>query len=230
MFFGRAFALALDREPTVWDEIWDALLHNETQYENLGNGMFSLSSLRMIILGIFVGLALASFAAVFNKRVWGDFVRKLLYEECLSPESAKTLYDLGYGRNTTIRYGVRRGVNLRRVVRCREEEEYLRELEQKQAEYEEKRREDPSLPKFRAEPFCVSADEHHFYIPEEMKYMADVKFEKQGTTWLGAIVFVFILAVGAVILFLTLPYILNLLNDWFGAVRSIFSYQDNMIT
>ncbi len=230
MDFRMVMALSADAEGSIWQQIWNALLHDETQYEYLSKGAVSLTSLRMIILGIFIGLAIASFGAVFNKRVLGDFVRKILQEESLTPETAKTLSELGYARNTCIRYSVRRGVNLRRVVRCREEEEYLREIEQKEKEYEAKRKEDPKLPKFKAEPFRVDPNEHHFFIPDEMKYMADIKFEKKGSTWLGAFVFVFLLILVAVILFLALPSILSLLDEWFGAVHSTFSYQDNMLT
>lgn len=188
----------------------------ETQYEYLGNGAGAMTSLPMIILGIFIGLALAAFASVFNKQVLGDFVRELLREEALSAESAKTLAELGYERKTVIRYSVRKGVNLRRVVRCREEEEYLAAIEAKREEYEEKRKNNKSLPRFKAEAFCVNADEHHFYIPEKMKYMADIKFEKKGSTWLGAFVFLLVLAIAFLLLMFALPHILSLLNEWFG--------------
>ena len=229
MRFGWITTLSVGTDSSFWKNLWNTVFADETNYEYLEKGAVSLTSLRMIIVGNFIGLALACFAAVFNKRVLGDFVRKVLREEALSPETAKTLSELGYERNTCIRSSVRKGVNLRRVVRCREEEAYLLELEQKQAEYEEKRKENPKLPKFKAESFRVNADEHHFYIPEEMKYMADVKFEKRGSTWLGAIVFIVVLLILAVVLFLTLPYILTVLNDWFGAVESVFSYKNKMI-
>ena len=229
MKFGWIAALSVETDSSFWRDLWNAAFADETTYEYLEKGAVSLTSLRMLIVGIFIGLALACFAAVFNKRVLGDFVRKVLREEALSPETAKTLSELGYERKLCIRNSVRRGVNLRRVVRCREEEAYLLELEQKEAEYAEKRKENPKLPKFKAEPFRVNADEHHFYIPEEMKYMADIKFEKKGSTWLGAIVFVIILLILTVVLVLALPYNLTVLNDWFGAVESVFSYKDNMI-
>ena len=177
-----------------------ALFGADAQYEYLGNAADSMTSLPMIIIGIFIGLAIASFGAVFNKRVLGDFVRKLLREEALSAESAKTLAELNYQRNPVIRSSLRKGVTLRRVVRCREEEEYLAAIETKQTEYEEQRKNDPSLPKFKAEAFRVDPDEHHFYIPEELKYMADVKFEKKGSTWLGAIVFIVVLVIAFVAL------------------------------
>lgn len=229
MRFGWIAALSIETDSSFWKDLWNALFADETSYEYLEKGAVSLTSLRMIIVGVFIGLALACFAAVFNKRVLGDFVRKVLHEEALSAETAKTLSELGYARNFCIRSSVRKGVNLRRVVRCREEEAYLSEMEQKEAEYEEKRKETPKLPKFKVEPFRVNADEHHFYIPEEMKYMADVKFEKKGSTWLGAIVFVVILLILMVAAFCVLPYILTVLNDWFGAVESVFSYKNKMI-
>lgn len=202
----------------------------EEQYEYLGNGSGSMTSLPMIIIGIFIGLALASFGAVFNKRVLGDFVRKLLREDVLSAESAKTLAELNYQRNPAIRSGVRKGVTLRRVVRCREEEEYLAAIEAKQIEYEEKRKNDPSLPRFKAEPFRVDPDQHHFYIPEEIKYMADVKFEKKGSTWLGAVVFIVVLAIAFVLLMWAMPYILSVLNDWIGWITGAGSSANTPIT
>lgn len=222
-------AYVIAAEPSLWREIGSALFADDTQYEYLGTGG-SMTSLRMIIVGIFIGLALAAFGAVFNKRVLGDFVRGLLREEALTPETAKTLTELGYLKSSVIRSSVKRGVTLRRVVRCREEEEYLAEIAKKQEEYEEKRRENPSLPKFKAEPFCVKPSEHHFYIPDELKYMADVKFEKRGTTWLGAILFSVILLIVLVVLLLALPKILEILNDWFGMIASATDPTKNMVT
>ena len=66
----------------------------------------------------------------------------------------------------------------------------------------------------------MDPDAHHFYIPEEMKYTADVKFEKKGSTWLGAILFVAVAIVIGFVLLLVLPYLLSLLNDFVGAFQS----------
>lgn len=199
-------------------------------YENLKIGSGSLLSVRLIVIGLFVGIALAGFGSVFNKRVLGDFVRKLLGEECLDGERAKTLEELGFAQNFFIRYSVARGVNLRRVVRCREEEEYLANMERQREEYEAKRAEDPSLPKyhkvFREKPLRVKADSHHFYIPEDLKYMADTKFDQKGATWAGAWIMVLIMAIALVAVLLSLPYILNLLDEFVGG----FSSQNQTLT
>ena len=177
--------------------------------------------MRNIIIGIFLGLCVASFAVVINKRVLGGFVRLLLANECLSPEAGKTLPELNYADKLLIRSAVRRSTNLRRVVRCREEEEHKARMEEAEAGYAERRAADPSLPKrFRPTAFRVDPDAHHFYIPEEMKYTADVKFEQKGTTWLSAVVFVVVMLVAMVAVLMVLPRILSLVNDFVGGFSS----------
>lgn len=216
-------------ETSVWKEAWNALFSDGTQYEYLGNGAGSMTSWKLIILGLFIGLALAAFGMVFNKRVLGGFVRKLLHCEALTPENAQTLSELGYAKKFFVRYGVRRGVTLRRVVRCREEELYAEEMRQAREAYESRRQEDSSLPKWKETPFRVNPNEHHFYIPEELKYTADLKFDAKGTTWLGAWVFVGILLILLVVVFLTFPRLLELLDDWVGAVQKAVNPGKNMV-
>ncbi len=211
MRFGFLVALtaAAEEELPLWKELWylfyDSVFGDQTYYEYLDMGTGSLISVRLIIVGIFLGLAAGSFVAVFNKQVLGGFVRKLLREECLSPETGKTLPELNYAAKLTIRRAVRRSVALRRVVRCREEEDFYAEQER-----------NPSKKKIE---FRVNPDHHHFFIPEEMKYMADVKFEAKGTTWRSAIAFSFLMVVLMVVLLTFLPNILSLLNDFIGMVK-----------
>ena len=59
-----------------------------------------------------------------------------------------------------------------------------------------------------------------FFIPEKMKYTADIKFEKKGSTWLGAIIFAVIMLVVFIVAMVALPYLLNLLNDMVGGFSS----------
>ena len=84
-----------------------------------------------------LGLAAAGFLAVFNKQINGAFVERLLREGCMSPESAKTLPELDLADKLMLRYGVSHSVDLRRVVKCREEEEYEAESAKKADEYAE---------------------------------------------------------------------------------------------
>lgn len=206
------FFMALNAEAEakvpLWKELWsifyDACFGTPTYYEHLNFGTGSLLSVRLLVAGIFIGLAIGAFVAVFNKQTLGDFVRKLLREECLSPERAKTFPELDYAAKLSVRRAVRKNVNLRRVVRCREEEEFLA------AQGNTKK-----TPTFRVDP-----DTHHFYIPEEMKYMADIKFDAKGTTWPSAFAFAFLMIVLMFVVLTVLPYLMSLLNDFVGMIQA----------
>ena len=123
-----------------WTSFRDTFLTGGN-YENMGSG--SGIPIPWIIVAVFMGIAFAFVATVFTKRVWGEMVRRLLSEQALSAESAKTMSELSLDKNIFLRRAVKGNVSLRRVVFCREEEEFLREQDQKAAEYEEARKQDP---------------------------------------------------------------------------------------
>ena len=216
------FLLKAGSEQPLIEELWeyfvDTYINNETTYENLDFG--GLFSVQTLVIGLFLGLAAAGFVAVFNKQINGAFVERLMREGCVSPESAKSLPELDLADKLTLRYAVSRGVNLRRVVKCREEAEYDAESAQKAEEYAEMRKENPRLPKqFTPKPFKVDPDAHHFYIPEDMKYMAEVKFDRKGNSWWSAVIYAAVILVALVALIVFLPNILNLLDEFIGSLK-----------
>ncbi len=226
--------LAAAEDPTLWEAIVNYIEENyfsDVTYSNLGLGLFgSTATLRNILFGLLVGVIIASFIMVFDKRVLGAFVRKLLREECLSPESAKRLCQLGFADKLTVRNGVRRGTTLRSVVRSREEEEHKAAMAEKRAEYEKMREEDPSLPPFKETEYTVDPDEDHFYIPEEKKYSAEFRFEKKGTTWLG---FAAVVAVAVILFFVLLfviPELMKLLDELVGGIKATAGGRNNILT
>ena len=180
-------------------------------YENLTeNALFSVP---LIVIGVFLGIAIALFVTVFNKRILGEMVRKLLSEESLSSESAKTLDELGLANHFLLRHAVKGNVSLRRVVYCREEEEFL----QKQ---EEERQNAPSPKKFRAKPFRVDPKAHHFYIPEDQKDTAAAKFDKKGTSYVALGISLLLLLVLMIALLFALPKLMEWLDQLVGSVSS----------
>ena len=130
------------------------------EYENLGISRGSLITIPMIIVAIAAAIILSSVAAILNKTVFGNFVRALMKSEALSPENAKTLEELGYDEKLMIRRSVRRGYNLRSVIRCVEEEEYNERTRIAREEYE--KNPDPHKPKFVDVPYSVDPDTDHF--------------------------------------------------------------------
>ena len=180
-------------------------------YENLTeNALFSVP---LIVIAVFLGVAIALFVTVFNKRVLGEMVRKLLSEEASSADSAKTLEELGLVNNFLLRHAVKGNVSLRRVVYCREEEEFLRQQE-------EARENAPSSKKFRAETFRIDPNVHHFYIPEEQKDTAAAKFEKKGTSLVGLLIWLLLLFVLLIVILLALPKLMEWLDQLLGSFSS----------
>lgn len=246
----------------------------------------SANMITTVTFGLFIGINIAALLAIFNKRVLGDFVRTLISHECFSPQKAKTLSELGFIKNSSVRGSLRSGVTLKRVVHCREEEEYYAELDAKRndrkspppdtissesqssggnsaddasADLEsaeigasDRRNLVPpvvssppvqtgdvsgnahdaavnmtesSEPKtsaltFRETRYKIDLNTAHFYIPEELKYTADIKFDKKGTNILSYFV---VLILSSALVLLAFRFIPNLLQSIDKLISSFYS-------
>ena len=197
----------------LWMYFWDKYFDTSTFYPNINLDSSDTKFIQLVIIGLFIGLSIGGFFAVFNRRVLGSFVRKLIEAEALSPESAKNLEEVGFLGKIAIYTAVKKSTALRRVVKCREEQEYYTELNKKREEYDQARKSNKKLPAFKESIYKVDPLKDRFYIPEDMKYMADIKFDAKGNTWASAIfccVFMFVLMIVAIVL---LPNILDFLNN-----------------
>ena len=115
----RFFTLAMladDEMPTIGELIDELFSLNLGDYDNLGISASTLTGLRGIIVALFIGVIIGAISSMFNRRVLGDFVRALTSEGCRTPESAKTLAELGFLKNTAVRASLRAGGVLGRVV------------------------------------------------------------------------------------------------------------------
>ncbi len=153
-------------------------------YENFSVGAGTATTVRNIILALMIGFIAASVMTAYTRQGLGGFVRKLLREECLSPEQAKTLMELGYFRSSMIRRELSRGTTLRMVVRCCDGEQ-SQEQEQSSApnqtaEASEKVTPAPQNTQTHRKIDFLTA---RFYIPEDLRYRADVRFDAKGSSW-----------------------------------------------
>lgn len=196
----------------LWLHFYEKYIASSQVYPNLGIDAGALLSIRIIIIGLFIGLAIASFGAVFNKRVLGAFIRKLISEQALSDDSAKTLDELGFGANIFVRLSIAHGYNLKRIVVCREEQLFYSELAKQREEYQKKREADPSLPRFCEVEYKVDVLNDSFYIPEDKKYEAEIKFEKKGTSLGGAVFILILMIIVMAALLIALPTILEFID------------------
>ena len=125
-------------EPSLIEELFDYFVGKyfsiETgQYEHITIGSGSLVTLQSIVLGIFGGIIIAAIVAFYDKNVLGNFVRTLIKEDCLSPEKAQTLSDLGYGGKWSVKSSLRSPHKLGRVVHSAEKDAYLLQVEEAKA-------------------------------------------------------------------------------------------------
>lgn len=220
LLYNRIAAIAATGGTSFWDEIrqifetWYASL-DASQYEHLGFGTGSMISIPIIVIGICIGLVVAAGFACYDKNRLGGFVRALVRAECLSPEGAKTLDELGYGRGAGagIRGSLKHGTVLRRVVRCVERETYDADVEAARLAYIEKTGSEKG---FDFPLFVMDFDTAHFYIPEEEHYRAEVRFEQKGSGWRAMLLVVLVAVAVAALLLFFLPEILQMLDNMIG--------------
>jgi len=74
------------------------------------------TSVELIVWSLFLGIVLASVGVMYNKQILGGFVRLLLARKALSPESALTLEEAGYGKNPFVRFSLRKKSTFRKIV------------------------------------------------------------------------------------------------------------------
>lgn len=161
-------------------------------YDNFTVSGGTDTTVRNIIIGMLFGMIIAACLSAYNKNVYGKFIRELIKRESFSPESALTLQDCGVFRSPSVRGDLLRGGSLAKLTRCVQRDE----LE------EEKRGE------FR--PDFLTAK---FYIPEDLKYRAEFRYDKKGFGKMSLVLTVAASVLTAYLLCRFLPALLTF-ADW----------------
>ena len=163
-------------------------------YDNFSVTPQTANIINKIIPALVFGIIIAAIATVYCRRIVGAFVRTLIKKEALSPEAGVTLLDAGAFRSTILRRELCRSAFLRKVVFCREEQAFLNE-KGKDAIYK------------------IDFTKDHFYIPEDLKYRAEIRFNPKGSGWLSVVLTaIFVpLVVGLICRFM--PNILQLVDS-----------------
>ncbi len=189
-------------------------------YTNFSFGS-SLVSVHAIVWGLYIGMLLASIRMIYIKNCHGKLVRGLISAEALSPDRAMTLSSLGMDKYVPVLLGLR-GTALKKVVRSIEYDEYVDGVKKDYAEYEAAREATKQgggkKPKLITRKFSKKPSECHYYINEESKYSAEMRYNQNGS---GYGTFFFVMLIGFIcvlIIYALLPEILRLtdvvLNDF----------------
>lgn len=183
---------------TFWDNIDRIFFTPDFKtYEHL-TFFNSPNAFKLLVLGMYFGVVIASLCMLYNKKFVGGFVRKLDTNACLSPENAMTLEELGYGKNFLIKHSLAKGNLLRNIVRRAEDEsEKCADNSTRVGGYSKKRID-----------FTVA----RFYIPAKKRDSAVTRFDDRGTTWLSVILTAVIGIIAVVLIFKIAPFIVDLID------------------
>ncbi len=214
-------------EPTLFEELWQYIEGkyfsvDVGRYEHISIGSDALISLQNIILGICIGIVLAAGIACYDKNRLGAFVRQLTREQCLWPDKAKTLSELGFARNGSVKASLRSRNKLGKIVKCVEREAYEREREAARQAYIEKNGNDQD---FYMPDYRINFENDHFYIPDEEHYRAEIRYENNGSGWRAFVLVVLVAILSAALICFLLPDMLQLVDNLIG----ILSENDRLL-
>ena len=205
-------------EPSLLQELWEYFEGkyfsvDTGRYEHINLGSGSLITLQRIVLGLFAGIIIAAGFACYDKNRLGAFVRKIVQEQCLWPDKAQTLYELGFMKNGGVKASLRSPNQLGKVVHCVEKEAYEKQVEEARAAYVAEHGNDKGffMPDYR-----INFDTDHFYIPDEEHYRAEIRYEEKGSGWRAFILVVIVSIIGAALVCFMLPDMLQMVDNLIG--------------
>ncbi|MBP3667088.1 MAG: hypothetical protein J6K29_08560 [Clostridia bacterium] len=226
MMWLQKLFLSTSGEPTLFEELWEYLEGkyfsvDVGRYEHISIGSGSLVTLQKIILGIAIGLIVAAGMVCYDKNRLGAFVRKIVKEQALWPDKAKTLAELGFARNGGVKASLKSPNKLGKIIRCVEKEAYDRQVGIAQEAYIAEHGNDEGffMPSYR-----LNFETDHFYIPDEEHYRADIRYDNQGSGWRSFILVCMVALVGAALVCFLLPDMLQLVDNMIGILSENDKY------
>lgn len=173
-------------------------------------------SLTVIMWGICIGLAVGAVVFSFAKHRASKLIKKLTELECNSCDTAKTLDDLQIKPTRTLVAKLRDDEPLRKYVKIANADECRIE------EYK-----DTFLNKvyrfFRKEdiPATYDLEKALLYIPDEVKYTAQTRYESKGSPIISSIIVCVIFALVGLGLTYFMPMLLELLDSAITAYKQL---------
>ncbi|MEE0835794.1 MAG: hypothetical protein U0M08_05240 [Clostridia bacterium] len=161
------------------------------------------SALGMFIASLAFGVFLALLFTFFQKGVMGAFIRRLIGEKAFSPESAKTLDELGINKNVFILLALKRKGSLLNSLTGSREEAVCTAEEDDHTEKKKRRvkRDIRSL---------------HFYIPDNRREKAEALFCDKNLNPLLAVLSFLLLLAAMLLLIKLIPNVINLVSVMIG--------------
>ena len=174
-------------------------------------------TLKTLVWVVFFGVTFGSFYAYYQRSLLGNILRALIAHEAQDEESAKTLDEIGYGKgvkNTFAKFALRKGAGLRKTV-C--------------AVYEEKAAEKKHPDQLFAKT-PKSENEQKYYVPEEKRIVAEVRYDGEGTNLKTLIIAIAALLAATILIVSFLPWLINKWNSLMGSNKKDEAPDDGYTT
>ena len=169
--------------------------------------------LSLLVFAVFAGFMAALVLSYRDKTFVGETVRRLLEAGATSKESALTLAELSLPATRARKSSLKEGRAVRKYVEIANPDECLVPIESKAAS--------SVLGKLFPinKKYACDFEKMKLFIPEEKKYKADAKYEQKTKPSLAAlIIFLAVLAAGAVLVAYYLPDIFRMADNFIGSV------------
>ncbi len=177
-------------DKAFWKEFFDAL-YPDYYYRNIKSPLI-LVDLNYILIGLYIGIVVASFFICYRKTHMGIAVRALLKEKAHSEEDAKTPAELGIaGRPTLVR--ALRKCKFGGIVKM-----VGVDLDAKRPDYTNER----------------------YYIPEDRRYQAEDRYSRKGMGIGVVIIWAILLIPVFMLLRFVIPELLQLLDNFITGLNS----------
>lgn len=169
-------------------------------------------SLEVIVWGICIGLMIGVIVAFIQRRALGGAVKRIIRQQIFTPESAKTLDELGCRCNPLLRRALRPGKPMRKMVYCDNEAEVTDAC--KSTSFARVMRRIFSM---EAKTGRFHAEKGRYYIPEDLRYTAEKRYETDGFTPAALILSLVLIAAAAYVLLYVAPDVISFLQAFFPA-------------
>ena len=166
-------------------------------------------AIELVVWALYAGFLIATASAMFRRRVPGAVVRALDKAEAWTPDTAKTLAELGIKPTFFIRRALRPGTAVRHHVRAVDDEAARREVPL--SGFAGFCRRLFSLGKKTVYDYDFAAQ--RWYLPDEERYKATSRFSARGCNWQMLVITAVIFLGLAALLLWTLPIIADKLAE-----------------
>lgn len=174
--------------------------------------IFEDDSFKAIVFIFYFALVLGSIMIYYNRTLIGALPRALAKHECFSPESAKSLEELGLAKNVFIKFSLRFGTTFRRIIGC---VDTRRAVDTNDAEKVENATRGRDIEPYdgTGKRYKNNFDTDLFYIREKYKDATALRFARKGNGILSIILTAVIGIIAVVLIFKFFPMFIEMIDS-----------------